>query len=65
MRSEYVGACQIRAYGCVECQREHRKYLDADYERHINRQSKHGTYLRAPEGMLETFVGWLYDDGGA
>lgn len=61
----YIGECGIRAYGCVQCQREHRRNLDHEYEQHIYYQSKHGTYWRAPRNMLEEFVGWLYSDGGA
>ncbi len=46
MRTNQVGQPLVREYGCVECQRTHREGLDAEYEPHLWRQSKHGYHDR-------------------
>ncbi len=63
MHYGYIGPTPITAYGCVLCQREHRLGLDAEYQPHLYRQSKHGTYTRAPCGTAEEFVAALLADG--
>lgn len=64
MNYGYIGPTPITAYGCVLCQREHRKGIDADYDAHLYRQSKHGTYTRAPQGIVEEFVAHVQADHG-
>lgn len=56
MNYGYIGPTPITEYGCVLCQRYHRKGLDREYDLHICHQSKHGTSTRAPQGPAETFV---------
>lgn len=52
----YIGPTPITAYGCCQCQREHRLGLDPEFDAHLWRQSKHGPYRRAPIGKAEEFV---------
>lgn len=63
MNYGYIGPTPINAYGCVLCQREHRRGLDPEYEAHIMRQSKHGTYTRAPLNFRERVIATLLAEG--
>lgn len=46
----------VTCYGCVKCQREHRKGIDSEYDDHILYQSKHGINQRAPLDHGERFA---------
>jgi hypothetical protein len=59
MNYGYIGPTPITEYGCVRCQKYHRKGLDAEYEDHLYYQSKHGTSTRAPITIEEKFVAHL------
>jgi len=52
----YIGPTPITEYGCVLCQKYHRKGLDSEYEAHLYHQSKHGVRTRAPQGIEEEFI---------
>lgn len=53
---QYIGETHIITYGCVLCQKYHRKGFDPEFEEHIYHQSKHGVSRRAPIGAAEIFV---------
>ena len=55
----YIGPTPITEYGCVLCQKYHRKGLDPEYEAHLYHQSKHGVSERKPNGAAEEFVAHL------
>lgn len=63
MTGRYIGPTPITAYGCVLCQCEHRLGMDAEYQEHLHRQSKHGTYTRAPHGAAEEAVAAMLAEG--
>jgi len=59
----YIGDTPITYYGCVLCQREHRKGIDAEYTPHIYHQSKHGIKIRGPLDKGEEFLAAMIADG--
>lgn len=45
----------LTEYGCVLCQKWHRKGIDPEYQPHLMRQSKHGPRSRVATAA-ETFL---------
>jgi hypothetical protein len=64
MQYGYIGPTPITEYGCVLCQKHHRKGLDSEYESHLYRQDKHGVTTRAPQGKAEEFAAHMLADKG-
>jgi hypothetical protein len=46
MHTTYTGQPLVREYGCVRCQKWHRRGIDPEYEPHLYYQSKHGWHER-------------------
>jgi hypothetical protein len=60
----YIGPTPITYYGCVRCQKYHRKGFDAEFEAHKFDQDKHGIRERGPIGKDEEFIAHMLADKG-